>query len=213
MFNKLKSIFLFLVCLALFVLPLFTLAQEGFFGEAETATGMIRNIYWFGVVIVGFAAVVAIVIAGIMYMQSYGDPQKITQAKQLLGGALIGMVLLLFSYTILRTINPALVRLREPMLEVELEKPECLPNGTSCNVHAECCSGRCDPQTRLCITPGGGTAGKCNEEDPTKKHECCKNNDTGEFWEAWLGVNQYCHHVCPETPGGWAGVGSSACGF
>mgnify|MGYP001073160201 CR=1 FL=1 len=130
MSNKLKSIFLSLVCLALFVLPLFASAQEKFFGEATTAPGMIRNIYWVGVGIVGFAALVVIVIAGIMYMQSYGDPQKITLAKQLISSALIGVVLLLFSYTILRTINPALVRLREPVLEVKLQVPCDVTNKT-----------------------------------------------------------------------------------
>lgn len=138
MSNKLKSIFLFLICLVLFVLPLLVLAQEKFFG-GETATEMIRNIYWFGVGIVGFAAVVVIVIAGIMYMQSYGDPQKITMAKQLIGGALIGVIILLFSYTILRTVNPALVSLREPELEVEIHG---LP-GEECNSPKDCISGYC----------------------------------------------------------------------
>lgn len=137
MFNKFKSVFLSLACLVLFVLPLIATAQEKFFGEAETATEMIRNIYWFGIGIVGFAAMVVIVIAGIMYMQSYGDPQKITQAKQLIGGALIGVVILLFSYTILRTVNPALVRLREPLMEVKV----CGIEGDSCDAENPCCSG------------------------------------------------------------------------
>lgn len=173
MFKKFKSIFLSLVSLALFFSPLFVHAQEGFFGEAKTATGMIRNIYWFGVGIVGFAAVVVLVIAGIMYMQSYGDPQKITQAKQFIGGALIGLVLLLFSYTILRTVNPALVRLREPFMEAEITLPARMIYGKECKTDADCVRGVC---TDIPGHPGGvdkrctciGYGGACSEDK-----QCC----------------------------------------
>lgn len=71
-------------------------------------------IYRYGVMISGIVAVCVIIYAGLQYIMSGGVPEKITKAKERIGGALMGVFLVATSYIILNTINPYLVNLRLP---------------------------------------------------------------------------------------------------
>jgi len=72
--------------------------------------------------LVGAAVLLAIVM--IMYggfrwiFQGGGGVGKVTEAKKTIIGAVIGLVIALFSYTLLNTINPALVRLEMPKIKM-----------------------------------------------------------------------------------------------
>jgi len=50
-------------------------------------------------------------------MLAAGNPGKIDKAKEMIVGALSGLVLLLCSYLILKTIDPTLVKIGAPTLE------------------------------------------------------------------------------------------------
>lgn len=64
--------------------------------------------------IIGIAAILAavmILVGGFIWLSSAGNPSRITQAKEFIFGALTGLLLALFSYLILYTLNPNLVNL------------------------------------------------------------------------------------------------------
>lgn len=74
----------------------------------------IMAIYQYGISIGAILATVVLMAAGLMWLVSGGNKEKIGQAKNMMYGSIIGLVLLLGSYTILYTINPELVNLRPP---------------------------------------------------------------------------------------------------
>lgn len=59
----------------------------------------------FSIVVAGLVAVLVIVYAGFMYTQSQGEAAKVSQAKELIAGALTGLALLLLIRLILPTLN------------------------------------------------------------------------------------------------------------
>jgi len=59
----------------------------------------------FAVIVAGLVAVLVIVYAGFMYVQSQGQADRISQAKELIAGALTGLILLFLIRLILPTLN------------------------------------------------------------------------------------------------------------
>lgn len=57
----------------------------------------------------GLIAVISLIYAGYSYMASYGDPEKIANAKDIVEKTLIGLSLLILAALILNTINPRTV--------------------------------------------------------------------------------------------------------
>jgi hypothetical protein len=70
----------------------------------------IGGVYAFLISIVGMFAAVVIVIGGFQYVTSAGDKGKIGAAKKRITNAMIGLLLVFGSYTILYVINPALTK-------------------------------------------------------------------------------------------------------
>lgn len=54
----------------------------------------------------GLLAIIMLIYAGYSYMTSYGDPEKLSNAKDIIEKALIGLALLILAAVILNTINP-----------------------------------------------------------------------------------------------------------
>jgi len=79
------------------------------------------NIYDYGVKIAGILAALVLMAGGILWLVSGGDSSKITQAKELIIGAISGLVILLSSYIILAQINPDLINF-QPITLGRLEK-------------------------------------------------------------------------------------------
>ncbi|MCX6778959.1 MAG: pilin [Candidatus Magasanikbacteria bacterium] len=74
----------------------------------------IKTVYLWVVGVGGTIAVVLVMVGGFAYMTSAGSPEKIKDAKGRISSALMGLVIILGSYTLLYTINPDLVNLRLP---------------------------------------------------------------------------------------------------
>ncbi|PIR74454.1 MAG: hypothetical protein COU35_02635 [Candidatus Magasanikbacteria bacterium CG10_big_fil_rev_8_21_14_0_10_47_10] len=72
----------------------------------------IAAFYKWAIAAAAVVAVVAIIRAGLMWTMSGGNETSITAAKKNIGNAIIGLMLLVGSYTILYTINPELVQFR-----------------------------------------------------------------------------------------------------
>lgn len=58
--------------------------------------------------IVGIIAVIALMIGGIVWLTAGGNNQRISEAKKIIGGSMVGIVLVLSAYSILYLINPRL---------------------------------------------------------------------------------------------------------
>lgn len=69
---------------------------------------MIRYIYEWGIVLGGLVAFIALIMAGFQYLTSVGDPSKMKEAQGQIISAIFGLILLLGSWLVLNTINPAL---------------------------------------------------------------------------------------------------------
>ena len=76
----------------------------------------ITRLYQFGLMIVGLFAFGGIVYGSFKYILSAGSMADQSDAKDQITQAVIGLTLLLGAYTILYTINPRLVSLRDPEL-------------------------------------------------------------------------------------------------
>ena len=90
-----------------------------FFGVSPEGGGLVNYInYIFNAAlgIGGILAFVMIVVGGVKLMVSGGNPSKISDAKDQITSAIIGLLLLLGSWLILNTINPQLTVLTLPEL-------------------------------------------------------------------------------------------------
>ncbi|MFA5022019.1 MAG: pilin [Patescibacteria group bacterium] len=74
----------------------------------------IAALYRYGIGAAGILAVVMIMVGGFIWLMSAGSPDKVGKAKEFITAALTGLVLALFSFLILNTVNPRLTSL-EPL--------------------------------------------------------------------------------------------------
>ncbi|MFA6322609.1 MAG: pilin [Candidatus Buchananbacteria bacterium] len=105
------------------------------FNPVSCRAGQSCSIPWLGqyigvvfqyiVGLAAFLAAVMIMIGGFLWLTSAGNPSRVTQGKEYITGALVGLLLALFSYIILYTINPSLVSLKP--LQILSVKPSELP--------------------------------------------------------------------------------------
>ena len=77
---------------------------------------LIAWFYYFIVGISGLAAFLMLVWGGFTWLTSAGSPTKILDAKDKITSAVLGLVIILSSYLILKVINPELTTLKLPGL-------------------------------------------------------------------------------------------------
>lgn len=82
----------------------------------------IISFYNYGLAISGILATLVLMGAGVIWLTSGGDSGKISQAKELISGAVVGLIILVCAWMILNTINPNLTKLSN--LEVSVVKKE-----------------------------------------------------------------------------------------
>lgn len=76
----------------------------------------IQFIYQYGFIIGTIIATLMIIVGGFQWTVSAGSPAAIQSAQKRIVGAIIGLILMALSYTILNTINPQTVNLRLPQI-------------------------------------------------------------------------------------------------
>ncbi len=84
----------------------------------------IAGVYKYAVSIVSIIAIVMIMVGGLRWMTAGGNASAISSAKETISGAVIGLLLVLGSYTVLYTVNPDLVSFKA--LQIEYIKPVAL---------------------------------------------------------------------------------------
>lgn len=77
----------------------------------STLPEVIRYIYIFALAAVGVVALLSMLIGAVQYVLSAGNATKASDAKDRIFSAVLGIILLLASVMILRTINPDLVNI------------------------------------------------------------------------------------------------------
>ena len=165
----------------------------------QQLSNFVLYLYYFFLSIAGIAAFIMIVWGGISYLTSAGKPTAISEAKNRIFKAFLGLVILLASYLILNTISPELVLLKPPEM-----KPPCCSTEQACLENPELTP--C-PQV-VVITEREAPTG-CNfvldeEGNPTKEWECpvkpcignwpCENEEL--LGRVWIDIDLYT--VCCE---------------
>jgi len=79
--------------------------------KIEWASQYIAAVYKFGVGLAVILAVVMIMVGGFIWLMSAGSPDKVGKAKEFITSAMTGLLLALFSFLILQTVNPELLSL------------------------------------------------------------------------------------------------------
>lgn len=106
-------------------------------GEGTTLPEIIKYIYLFSLGIVGLMAFVSIIIGAVQYITSAGNDTKIGDAKDRITSALLGILILLASVLILRTINPDLIN-------IDFKLPAIVAPGPPSPTMDYYCYGCCD---------------------------------------------------------------------
>jgi hypothetical protein len=114
--------------------PGFTLTDQ------SSLTDLVRYFYEWGIFIGGLAVLISLLIGGFLYLTSVGNPTRMSEAKDRIFSAIIGLVLLFSIYLILKTINPDLTALTPPtvslpssslLIECDTTEADC-PNNYEC---------------------------------------------------------------------------------
>ena len=105
--------------------------------STRTIGEYIKQIYKYAIGIVGIVAVIVMMVGGVLWMTAGGNPTQVSSAQQYITGALTGLVLVMFSYVILKTVNPDLVNLKvhsiTPIKEVAQDPIGCCEKKLSSN--------------------------------------------------------------------------------
>jgi len=121
----------------------------------------INTIYKYGIAVVGILAAIVLMAGGVLWLTSAGNDTKITQAKELIAGSVIGSIILFGAWLILNTINPELLKLKTIQLDM-LTKKEFYK-------YCDPIKGPTNSSTALACTDG--TSGQPGATIPTPKCE------------------------------------------
>lgn len=111
----------------------------------------ILALYNFAVAISGILAFAIIVVAGFIWVTSAGKPDRISKAKEMVFNAILGLLLLIGSWVVLKTIDPDLGILREPAVgDIEVSTTSRLIGTTAAPADACKRIKRCQDYTAFC---------------------------------------------------------------
>ena len=153
--------------------------------STETIGEYIKQIYKYAIGIVGIVAVIVMMVGGVLWMTAGGNPTQVSSAQQYITGALTGLVLVMFSYVILKTVNPDLINFQtHTIASIEMQKIaetniSGFKTGACCTTAEECGAGyTCNTSVNDSECPGKGhcvvTSGQAENTicDPQKTNEC-----------------------------------------
>lgn len=91
--------------------------------EAPETTGTslpqyVKYIFNFSIWIAGFIALIALVVGGVKYLTSAGNPSQTADAKDQMFAGILGLIVILSSWLILSEVNPQLLTLQVTLEEV-----------------------------------------------------------------------------------------------
>jgi hypothetical protein len=92
----------------------------GGLSKVQSWAQYIQAVYQFAIGLASIIAVVLIMLGGVRWIVAAGNESAITQAKEMIGSAVLGLVIALLSYSLLLFINPALVEQDFAIAEVPI---------------------------------------------------------------------------------------------
>jgi hypothetical protein len=133
--------------------------------STETIGQYIKQIYQYAIGIVAILAVVVMMIGGVLWMTAGGNTTQISSARSWISGSLLGLLLVMSSYVILKTVNPDLVNFK-------IHTIPAIPLSTASNSSNGCCVSKSSDVTSL----SGWKITACVQE----KIESCPNANMSE---------------------------------
>jgi len=82
--------------------------------DGQTLSQVVAWFYYFILWIAGFATFVMMIVGGVKWLTSAGNPNQISDAKDQIKNAILGLLLILAAFIILQTINPGFTTLMQP---------------------------------------------------------------------------------------------------
>lgn len=125
--KKIKFIQIFAISIILLSLGQFVFALEltyptlpgiGTLGQRASLAQFIGYFFWFIVITSGIIGVLTIAISGVKILISAGSPTAISDARERIWNAILGIILLMFSVVLLTTLNPSLVNPKTSVLPI-----------------------------------------------------------------------------------------------
>ncbi len=182
-------------------------------GNYDQATGKmssdllgryIKSFYNYGLTIAAILATLVLMGGGVIWMISGGDSGKVGQAKELITGSIVGMLILICAWVILNTINPNLVNLNAVVTPVIKKVTYCCDpaqGNVLMNQDGTCSSGTICDQGAVCRSQKVAGQTTSNFACLNKsEYGCCewRRNDQELFCKAVkLGT------PCPANPAGY----------
>ncbi len=151
----------------------------------------IAVIYQYGIGLAAILAAVMILVGGFIWLTSFGSPDKISKAKEFIVGALTGLVLALFSYLILYTLNPNLVK-NEALVVSGVE-----------TANMSCCKQSDGTYAKESVAAGQSCASgepAVSDDLCRSKKEICEEDRKGIYIAATTvlttDLNEFCEQAC-----------------
>lgn len=113
----------------------------------------ISAIYEYGLGVVAILAAIVLMAGGVLWLSSAGNDTRISQAKEMITGSVIGLVILAGSWIILNTINPDLLKFKSIELQVIQKMSYCCDPAKG-NVFMDN-KGKCPTGSKECNYEGG----------------------------------------------------------
>src|SRR3989344_7903428 len=110
--NRIMKNITFFCLLMFLVLPFTASAQSGCVAMGANASALprcVNQIYTWSLGIAALLAVLVIIAGGYLITTASGSGEQTAKGKEMIVGAITGLVLLIGAYLILKTINPDLV--------------------------------------------------------------------------------------------------------
>ena len=175
--------------------------------DTSVIASMIKGFYNYGIGIAGILAAIMLMAGGIIWLTSAGSSERVSQAKNLLSGSIIGLVILFGSWIMLRTINPALVDFR-----IQDVKPiDNIKIGSCCEYNFTK-PAKENVSQKDCLNDGGTFFAKAKVLENTNSNlnicvdsGCCKCKIGGSFNTLWasdsncIDENTEGNKVLPDT--------------
>ncbi|HBA36626.1 TPA: hypothetical protein DCZ15_01995 [Candidatus Falkowbacteria bacterium] len=165
--------------------------EDGKF-QSNLLANYIKAIYDYGLAISGILAAIVLMAGGVLWLTSAGNDTKITQAKELISGSVIGIIILSGSWIILNTINPNLWKLKEISVTGIAKRTYCcdpdkglVPAGED----GTCVLGESCPIDKNCQQVN--TSYKCVKQDivcceyPGIRYKTCLNDISPSECDKW----------------------------
>lgn len=156
----------------------------------------LSRFYQFLIAVSGIFAGIMIAYAGIRWMMAAGNPEAITDAKKKIGNAIIGLILIVSSYLILYTINPALVTLRLPPIKMarrfEVITNKCTTAGVLASKLPQLYCGETVQCKDIPDACGGRSTGQCTGQYCDGTNEICDNEVAMPAWPRGISKDAKC---------------------